>query len=224
MLRQLGISDRPQHLESDLLKTLQSNLAALQNDFVEQKQKTDKTISEQDQKIFEQGQKITKLNDRNAEQDQKISEQDQKIKKQDHEGRELKDRTEEGEMMWGKIFVENVSSQVLLVAAGKQPDRRAKEPKYFRHMTPTHREQFTKLNAKYGFETIQDFSAAMDASILKRNNAVHYSRVRDLEEDVLRAKRLFERNARLKADCMIPFKTIVNFPRWKEEFASNFIF
>ena len=88
-------SDRPQQLESELLKTLQSNLDALQNDYAELDQK------------------IRKLNARIAKQDQNITNQDQKIG-------DLNDRIEKGEMLWGKLFVENVSSQVLLVAAGMQ--------------------------------------------------------------------------------------------------------
>ncbi len=58
---------------------------------------------------------------------------------------------------------------------------------------------------------------AMNASILKMKNTVNYSRVQDLEEDVQCAKYLFERNAHLKEECMIAFKSI-------EELASKFDF
>ncbi len=203
-------SDMPQQLDSELLQTLQSNLAALQNDFAH-------TKTQQDKKIRKLSDTNTQLNDRAAQQDKIITKQGQKIG-------ELNDRVEKGEIVWGKLFVENVSSQVLLVAAGSQPDLKAKAPKYFHRMATTHPGQLTKLNEKYGFESIKAFSAAMDASILKRNNTVHYSRVQDLEEDVLRAKDLFAQNARLKAECKIPFKTIDSFPCWKEAFAPNFDF
>ena len=225
-----NIDSKPEQFDAERFKALEHQIQEL----VTRNQNQDVNIQDfhknakiQDTEIQEQKREFNLLKEFNLNQEKKILNQDKKILNQDKKIQELKEINEEGEMAWGKLLVENVASQVLLVAAGKQPDRNAKEPRYFRGMA-RHRAddlaRLTKLNEKYGFESVPDFAAAMDASIFKRNNAVHYSRIHDLDSDVCRAKRLLDRNALLKAECKMASKTIDTYPVWKEEFRSNFEF
>ena len=135
----------------------------------------------------------------------------------------LRTEMEKDSENWGPERIKNVASQVLLFALGDQP-RKQRPTVYARFAPIADSREFKDLAFRmfcYREKRLQ-LAQQFDIAIYTRNQTVHLSNTKDLEDAVNGTLELLNRRTNLKAKYPVEFRVLNNFRHFKAVFPHNF--